>query len=226
MAIKIPVKCQENWDHMSPTSQGMLCSKCQIEVIDFTDWKTEDIVSYVQKSNTKVCGKLWATPVKTNYKSNFWNKLHVQQLRFGLMLSGLLFTKFVHAENQIRNIIYDQVKEQKDVKDSITIKGMVTDESDQPLSGVHIYQVSNKEFISTDDKGIFTFNYSNAQNFRYLRLSIRSVGYDKQEIVHDLSKNPILKVKLTEAIHEMGEVIVSYPKARPPKNVDMSKQLK
>lgn len=227
MSIKIPVKCDENWDSMSHTSRGMLCSRCKIEVIDFTDWKTEDIVTYVQKSNTKVCGKLLSTQSHTSYKSSLKNKLYFSKLRVGLILSGLLFTKFVKAEFHIENMVYEHFNEQqKDLKDSITIKGIVIDESRRPLSGVNIYNILTKESSSTDDKGRFIFKFSNEQNFKFLRLSFSYVGYDIKEVIYDLSKNARLKVELTEARHEIGEVIVTNPRARPHKNIDLSKHPK
>ncbi|MCS3552697.1 MULTISPECIES: carboxypeptidase-like regulatory domain-containing protein [unclassified Sphingobacterium] len=226
MSIKIPVKCDENWDSMSHTSQGMLCSRCNIEVIDFTDWKTEDIVTYVQRSKTKVGGKLLNTQSHTSYKSNLKNKLYFSKLRLGLIMSGLLFAKFVKAEYHIENTLYEYFNEQKDLKDSITIKGIVIDESRRPLNGVHIYNILTKESSTTDDKGRFILKFSNEQNFRFLRLSFSYVGYDIREVVYDLSKNARLKVELTEASHEIGEVIVTDPRARAHKNIDLLKHPK
>ncbi len=141
-------------------------------------------------------------------------------------MSGLLFAKFVKAEYHIENTLYEYFNEQKDLKDSITIKGIVIDESRRPLNGVHIYNILTKESSTTDDKGRFILKFSNEQNFRFLRLSFSYVGYDIREVVYDLSKNARLKVELTEASHEIGEVIVTDPRARAHKNIDLLKHPK
>lgn len=226
MPLKIPLKCIESWDNMSPTSQGKFCLKCKIEIVDFTNWQTQEIINYIQNSNTKVCGKISSSQSSsTSNKPTLWDKLYLPIIHLGLILSGLLLTKSVNAENCIKNTVNDHFKEQKDLKDSINIQGVVTDESNKPLEGSRIYNILTKELISTDSKGHFIFKFSNKQNLKYLRLSIKHIGYDILEINHDLSKNRKLKLRLKETRHEIGEVIVTYPRAKPNTQVDMSKYL-
>ncbi len=58
MNVKIPNPCNEKYEGMSPSELGRMCKVCNTEVVDFTNWETKDIVSYIQKSNQKVCGRM------------------------------------------------------------------------------------------------------------------------------------------------------------------------
>lgn len=56
--ISIPKPCHEDWNNMLPAEQGRHCLSCSKTVIDFSNWATEDILSYLQYSNTeRVCGR-------------------------------------------------------------------------------------------------------------------------------------------------------------------------
>jgi len=221
MSIKIPAKCSERWDDMTSTARGMLCSKCNVEVIDFTDWKTQDIINYVQGSPTKVCGRISTTQSKTRHKPLFFERLHFPRLSLGLVLSGLLFTKSVKAENYVNNVVSIHCQDQEDLKDSVTIQGLVTDRSGNPLAYVQIRNILSGESFSTDDKGKFVFKFSNKQNLKYLPLSFHFIGYESLKIKHNLSKNKNIKLKLTQYSHEIGEVIVEPLRRKP--NTDMPK---
>ncbi|PSK88819.1 hypothetical protein B0I18_11430 [Taibaiella chishuiensis] len=54
--IQIPKPCSADWQTMTPDAGGRHCGQCCKTVIDFTDWKSEDIVQYL-KSNTGTCGR-------------------------------------------------------------------------------------------------------------------------------------------------------------------------
>lgn len=215
MSVKIPKKCSEPWDGMVRTTSGKFCSTCNLEVIDFTDWKTEDIISYVERSAIKVCGRISSTQASPDYKSQFLNTQHLSKLGFGLALSGLLFTKSLATESLIRDTKTVYLQHQQDVKDSITIQGVVTDQSDRPLAQVVIRNVLTHQSFSTDSRGRFAFKFLNGQNLDSLTLSILFIGFKTKDIKHDLSKNENIKVKLEEEFYEIGEIIVKPLKRKP-----------
>ncbi len=222
MSIKIPEKCSESWDGMTTTSQGKLCSTCNIEVIDFTDWKTEDIVNYVQSSTTKVCGRISSNQSSPDYKPQFLNTQHWSKLGWGLALSGLLFTKSVAAESHISDTTSIYLAQQN-LKDSIVIQGTVTDESDLPLAHVVIKNTLTNQLFRTDKQGRFTFKFPSSYNIDSLPLLVHFIGYKTKQIKHNLLKNEYIKVKLEEDIQEMGEVIVEPVRRKPRTDVKMSK---
>src|SRR5690606_17188028 len=77
MKIGIPNTCSEKYDNMSPTALGRLCKVCNTEVVDFTNWETKDIVSYIQNSNKKVCGKMKTFDSSKNSALKKWVRLAI-----------------------------------------------------------------------------------------------------------------------------------------------------
>lgn len=217
MSVNIPKKCSEPWHGMIPATRGKFCSTCNLEVIDFTDWKTEDIISYVQRSTTKVCGRVLSSQSTSDYKLQLLNTRQLSKLGFGLALSGLLFTKSLLAESLVRDNSNVYLLDQQGVKDSITIQGVVTDLSDKPLAEVVIRNVLNNKSFSTDKEGRFAFKFLNSHNLDSLPLSIHFIGYKTKDIKHDLSKNENIKIKLEEHLYEIGEIIVKPLKRKPRK---------
>lgn len=61
--IFIDKPCSENWEAMIPEGEGRHCMKCCKTVVDFSNWQTEDIISYISKSSQSVCGQINATQV-------------------------------------------------------------------------------------------------------------------------------------------------------------------
>lgn len=57
--MRIAEPCHEDWDAMIPDITGRHCAQCCKTVVDFTDWDTEDILSYLQQNNN-TCGRLRA----------------------------------------------------------------------------------------------------------------------------------------------------------------------
>jgi hypothetical protein len=58
--ITIPTPCHENWDAMTPNDKGRHCDSCAKTVIDFTHWKTTDIIVTLQNSKN-ICGRFTNT---------------------------------------------------------------------------------------------------------------------------------------------------------------------
>lgn len=55
--MRIAEPCHEDWTAMTPDTTGRHCAQCCKTVVDFTDWDTEDILTYLQQNNN-TCGRL------------------------------------------------------------------------------------------------------------------------------------------------------------------------
>lgn len=56
--INIPKPCNENWSEMSPTERGAFCNKCQIDVVDFSNMKADEIKTVLLENKGKhLCGR-------------------------------------------------------------------------------------------------------------------------------------------------------------------------
>ena len=57
--ITIPEPCHEDWNKMTPTEKGAYCSKCNLEVIDFTKKSSEEIREILTLNiGKKTCGHI------------------------------------------------------------------------------------------------------------------------------------------------------------------------
>ena len=58
MKITINEPCHENWDAMTPNTQGAFCKSCAKDVVDFSKMGIEEIKSFFSKPKSdKVCGR-------------------------------------------------------------------------------------------------------------------------------------------------------------------------
>lgn len=56
LGITIKEPCQENWQEMTPTTQGKHCASCKREVIDFTSLTKKEIHTRIIKGES-ICGR-------------------------------------------------------------------------------------------------------------------------------------------------------------------------
>lgn len=210
MPIDIPNPCAEKWSNMPPSEQGRHCLVCRTEVVDFTNWETDDIVRYIQNTNKKVCGRINVATLGNKHSSNWFRKSNTYiSVAAGLMLSTITGTQSAHATIENREGIVEinyilQV-------DSITIEGVVTDKQNKPLMYVPIS--INKQYLSsTDANGHFVLKIAK-ENKKEVSLFFQYIGYQSKTIRIKLKKEPIrpLKVILDEDIVCIGEIIVKRP---------------
>jgi len=65
LKFSIPKPCHENWDAMTPESQGRFCSLCAKTVVDFTGMKAPEISEYLlANQSNKVCGRFEKTQLE------------------------------------------------------------------------------------------------------------------------------------------------------------------
>lgn len=69
MSISIPKPCTENWSSMHASGKGRHCVVCDTEVVDFTNWKTEDIFAYIQQSTKSICARITQESLEEMEKS-------------------------------------------------------------------------------------------------------------------------------------------------------------
>ena len=55
--LHIPVPCHEDWSAMQPEEQGRHCAACQKTVVDFTAMSDAQVVAYMSRAGSQVCGR-------------------------------------------------------------------------------------------------------------------------------------------------------------------------
>lgn len=58
LQLNIPTPCHEDWQNMTPNEKGRHCMACQKTVVDFTLMNDRQILDYISKSNSNICGRV------------------------------------------------------------------------------------------------------------------------------------------------------------------------
>lgn len=88
--INIKEPCHEKWDEFSPTEQGAFCSKCQIDVVDFSVKTNQEVLQFFKThAGQKMCGRFKQTQINDfNIEFYEWEQQSHQtfQAKFALTL--------------------------------------------------------------------------------------------------------------------------------------------
>jgi hypothetical protein len=77
ITISIPSPCHENWDAMTPETQGRFCSSCAKTVIDFTQMTDQQIVKTIENATDNICGRVQTTQLQRKlvvHQSPLWQQ--------------------------------------------------------------------------------------------------------------------------------------------------------
>jgi hypothetical protein len=55
--LQIPTPCHEDWNKMTPESQGRFCGSCQKTVTDFTNMSDAQLIAFFKNPKPSVCGR-------------------------------------------------------------------------------------------------------------------------------------------------------------------------
>ncbi|GGZ52875.1 hypothetical protein GCM10008088_13180 [Mesonia mobilis] len=207
---------------MSPTQKGKFCASCQKEVIDFTKLSASEIARKT-KNAKQLCGRFISTQLEQEYISSTQNSLSRLGIALGLgsiiavAQPGLAQEKKnnqAKVQTQKDFQLQEEITQSSHQKDSIIIKGTVTDEEDVPLPGVNVIQQNTAHGTQTDFDGSFLLKISE-ENFENEETIIFSyVGYEHYILKLDLiDENRLQKidVMMVEDSTFIGEIIVSKP---------------
>ncbi|EDP95734.1 carboxypeptidase-like regulatory domain-containing protein [Kordia algicida OT-1] len=167
--VSIPEPCHEDWNKMSPTEKGKFCNVCTKEVIDFSAKSDEEIINHFSK-NGNLCGRFHVSQLGRKLIADRKKRNHWLSYAASLLLPMALFSQETkstnHKKSKIEKVDNSHFKslnisslERKNTsikKDSIVIKGTITDESGMPLPGASIV-IKNTTIGKTTD---FDGNYS------------------------------------------------------------------
>ncbi|MCA5004817.1 hypothetical protein [Sphingobacterium bovistauri] len=205
MKINIPNPCREKYDSMSPTDLGRMCKVCNTEVVDFTNWKTKDIVNYIQKSNQKVCGKLKPSLLEKNYSIRGINWLAINAT---LLLFGSWIT--IKAEHKLNSkLIYESNDNQIQIHNAVndSIQFIFKDTKGKNIPGVILKNIQTNEIFTSDINGIVilpSFNYEK----NILKASCN--GYQFENIQAN-KKTKKMNIVLRDEDFTVGSVEFNYP---------------
>jgi hypothetical protein len=190
--ISIPKPCHEEWDRFTPTQKGRFCRACKKEVIDFTNWKDEDIKHYFLSNTKSACGRFKATQLKNHSLLN-------QKLAFFNWAAVFTFFIMIISRNAESQVKREQVKaEQLEKKGKVIhhagyrewkIEGVVRDQENAVLPGVNVLQKNSTYGTVTDAEGYFKITI--VTNKATETLSFSFIGFNTKDTVIYKSQNSL-----------------------------------
>jgi hypothetical protein len=192
--ISIPKPCTENWDEMTPSDKGRFCAHCQKTVIDFTGWSDTALYEFLAQNNgTRMCGRLRVEQVE-RFIIPHQPQSRLYRLFIGLGLTLVLsqlptyhtFARIPYSYEYVLSVKDDSLKAGND---TITIKGIVVDENNEPMIGAIIFlykeNVQSEIGSVTDIDGYFEMDIAENTtdiNKTYIKVSYSSYKSHKIEL--------------------------------------------
>ena len=172
--ISIPAPCDEDWETMQVSGSGnKFCQNCQKEVIDFSEYSTQELIAYFQnKTNNSVCGKLSQEKLRAADRA-LESRKGSQNKWLGIAASAILWASSCASGKDAMQ--YPNCAEQQEEKDEsllhsnyevigavsmeklsgIIIRGKILNTEEEPLIGASIEIEGYHLGTSTDIKGNF-----------------------------------------------------------------------
>ena len=218
--LNIPEPCNEDWQQMSPTQKGKFCASCQKEVIDFTKLSATEIARKT-KNAKQLCGRFTSTQLEQEYIAASQNSLSRLGIALGLGSIIAVAQPGLAQEEKTAKVKVDaendsQYKESTQAatqKDSIRIRGTVTDEEGLPLPGVNVIQQNSSHGTQTDFDGHFSIAISEKDFEKEVFLEFSYVGFETKVIKLKNNYEKKLEVELNVNMEAMssGIVVVAKP---------------
>ena len=221
LILEIPKPCSESWAEMRPMGLGRFCAHCQKTVTDITQMSDAQIVQLFQKNTDTHCIRAFASQL--NRTINLPAQEPTRFYRIAVAL-GLTLVMAAGADAYARprpplveqNYLLnegDTTKRETLGKDTIMIRGVVLDETNNPFPGA-ILKVRQGGIMKggtiTNDDG--SFEIKPLQTGTY-QLEISSVGYEKKLLTitkeqmlngESLKLNLKMDLDLNQDLHIVG----------------------
>lgn len=226
--IHIAEPCHENWQQMTPNEQGRHCMSCQKTVIDFSLMSDQEILHYISRASSSICGRfnndqLNKTYAEKEVKRAFsfryaWNVVVATFLLTGnkAMAQGEVVVKKKEPVSQ-----YDKTNYKREelvlggisamiVLDRKISGEVIDDNTGMPVTYASVRVKGVKTGVSADESGRFDFIAPGTKG--KLTLVVSAVGYATNEYEVPVNNRKLYKIMLVPAPEELKPVeVIGYP---------------
>lgn len=226
--IHIDNPCSEDWDRMTPGTEGRLCSSCKKTVVDFTRMSDQEVLQWLARPRGSVCGRFGGgqlnrgmipQPERANSRLGLWRYL----------LAGLLVSSEVAAQDKPASPPISQRDKSNSDNDVVvgkfaaqpldhsrltglpdTLRGRLIDSSSGlPVSYASI-TIDSHHGYSANEKGYFAIARKNISAEHTLKIS--AIGYkvltiDVTKTWAEDQREKVLLLSLSENTL-MGDIVV------------------
>ena len=211
--IKIINPCNQDWQSMKTIGGNKFCNKCQKEVIDFTGYSKSEIIKKIN-GHKEVCGKLNPAQLEDKIVSKYPSNQYFSKFAFFLGLSSIIGLTEPTAARSIKPTIeqtdetqWKSVMPQKIAKDSITIKGKITDSDGLPIPGTNIILKNSKIGTQSNLEGEFNLKIPSEKIGDKNFLVFSFVGFKTKE-VRLYKNNKYFNIQMTEDNTPLGGIAI------------------
>ncbi|MEM8892749.1 MAG: carboxypeptidase-like regulatory domain-containing protein [Bacteroidota bacterium] len=221
MKLSIHTPCSESFDQFEATKAGGFCQNCQKEVIDFTSMTDAEVLRYFKEKQGKTCGyfapaQLKSYPAITESHSS-WSPKWIGASLLGISLFTFFPITNTHAQTnnvpQAIDLTYSEmakIQAPKPASDTFRVRGVVVDESDEPMPGASVLVKGTTNGVFTDVDGKFVLEGVSKTDV----LILSYVGYQRKEYKIEKNQEDILEYVMDiqmklDQLSIMGEVAVA-----------------
>ncbi len=219
----IPQPCHEDWNNMTPETQGRFCASCQKTVVDFSLMTDNEVISYLSKQTGNVCGRfdteqlqrpLIETQLQPHKNWKYWLASVSALFLLGNKSSAQTTQQSTFQQNNTEKASEDTLK-YPSIKGKVLserlLEGVVTDTTGRPLWGASVKIQDSKVGTMTDSLGRFKLHRNSLPDT--FTLIIAYVGYKKEELKINKAHIQKLNIRLEEQKMNLDEVItIGYAK--------------
>jgi hypothetical protein len=220
LILEIPKPCQQEWSKMTPDANGRFCAHCQQRVVDFTRMTDGQILAYLKEgAASSSCGRLRQSQLDRMLTEEVLSSRQAR-IRWGwaAFVAGTLSLFRAEAQpvtgSPVRSVVIQHpaeagiVHQQTDTVRTFDIKGRVTDQYGEGLTGAVVSLKGTSRGVVTGLDGCFVLKAGEHEFPAALLVSF--VGFATSELalptrdsIHSLL---ITMEPDTEVL--MGEVVV------------------
>ncbi len=229
-------ECDQFWDSMTICKNGRICSKCNETIVDFRGLSDWEIALKHSGGKKKVCG-IYDSKIldrhKKSYKQQSSRKKYILAGLIGMLTTSLPVDNQAN-ERQVRsNILITNSKHKLSSKrpikqhasepfhittDSIKIlKGILKDESGEPLIGGVIVIDGTEKGVTTDINGQFEMDITEQLvKEDSITIIISYIGFGRKEKkINKTDFNQRNELDLDLVLDEKEDLIVFYVTKQP-----------
>ncbi|MEO8770096.1 MAG: carboxypeptidase-like regulatory domain-containing protein [Ferruginibacter sp.] len=209
--IQVDHPCSENWNQMTPNTQGSFCNSCKKTVIDFTAMTDNQLMEYFKNNPSGTCGR-FNTDQLTNLIAMPVKRIPWAKYFFQISLPALLLGFRANAQRAIKKyqqpitIVSKFSSQPMAFQSTLLLTGKITNTDGKPVPYASVMIKGSTKGIAADSNGVFKLRLSGNESV----LEITAAGYKNKSVTITAGYEDIeLDIAMSDAILLAPVIMVS-----------------
>jgi hypothetical protein len=227
--LQIEKPCHTNLSAMERNDVGLFCTSCEKHVIDFSKLSDEEVISIVEKTDGKICGRFTKSQLDRVFTASQKRQSspRLNKILAGLFAFGMLESAHVEAkETKNAEMVWSDVKQQNNIPENDFEKNKISgDTAKNIISGIVLEDVTKKpvtngfvilygtSYTAPIDSGKFSLIIPDSLVRDSISIVICATGYSSRKMTLHKTEFPATKTILVheEMMIEGGVGIMEQP---------------